>query len=154
MAGGKVIIDSSCAGGAVTVSGTGAIENNSLLVVDDTGLNNEDTAWGAIATNNNVSGTMGNKLNTASSGGVDLNALVDAVWGAPDAEYVSASIEWLQKTINNKRAIIKEATGWKLVIYDDDGVTPILQKALKDKDGAQIADLSAGVLAQEGKSSV
>jgi len=35
--------------------------------------------WGALAAAYNDSGTMGNKLNTASSGGVDLAALADAV---------------------------------------------------------------------------
>ena len=35
--------------------------------------------WGALATDNNDAGTMGNKLNTASSGGVDYVALADAV---------------------------------------------------------------------------
>jgi len=39
-----------------------------------------NAVWQAQATENNVSGTMGNKLNTASSGGVDLEALAEAVW--------------------------------------------------------------------------
>jgi hypothetical protein len=36
--------------------------------------------WGADSAANNTAGTMGSKLNTASSGGVDLNALASAVW--------------------------------------------------------------------------
>jgi hypothetical protein len=36
--------------------------------------------WGAIASSNNEAGTMGAKLNTASSGGVDMGALAQAVW--------------------------------------------------------------------------
>jgi hypothetical protein len=36
--------------------------------------------WGADASSNNGAGTMGGKLNAASSGGVDLNALAAAVW--------------------------------------------------------------------------
>ena len=36
--------------------------------------------WQALAAENNAVGTMGNKVNTASSGGVDLNALAEAVW--------------------------------------------------------------------------
>lgn len=36
--------------------------------------------WNSVAANFNELGTMGNKLNTASSGGVDLNALAQAVW--------------------------------------------------------------------------
>lgn len=36
--------------------------------------------WSALATENNVANTMGAKLNTASSGWVDMNALAQAVW--------------------------------------------------------------------------
>lgn len=36
--------------------------------------------WNALATQFNEAGTMGAKLNTASSGGVDLDALAAAVW--------------------------------------------------------------------------
>lgn len=36
--------------------------------------------WQTVASEQNAAGTMGNKLNTASSGGVDLNALAAAVW--------------------------------------------------------------------------
>ena len=36
--------------------------------------------WGANAATFNEAGTMGSKVNTASSGGVDLNALASAVW--------------------------------------------------------------------------
>ena len=35
--------------------------------------------WGALAVANNEAGTMGSKLNTAGSGGVDINALAEAV---------------------------------------------------------------------------
>ena len=36
--------------------------------------------WSALASVYNDTGTMGNKLNNAASGGVDYNALADAVW--------------------------------------------------------------------------
>jgi hypothetical protein len=36
--------------------------------------------WSALATSNNEAGSMGAKLNSAASGGVDLNALGAAVW--------------------------------------------------------------------------
>lgn len=36
--------------------------------------------WNAIAASFNDAGTMGNKLNTASSGGVDMDALAQTVW--------------------------------------------------------------------------
>jgi len=38
------------------------------------------SVWDAVAAQYNDAGTMGAKLNTASSGGVDLNALAQAVW--------------------------------------------------------------------------
>lgn len=36
--------------------------------------------WAALSAENNDAGTMGAKLNAAASGGVDLNALAEAVW--------------------------------------------------------------------------
>ena len=39
-----------------------------------------DAIWGAAAASFNVSGTMGAKLNSAASGGVDYDALAEAVW--------------------------------------------------------------------------
>jgi len=110
------------------------------------------TVWGSAATEFNATGTMGNKLNTASSGGVDLSALADAIWTAESAEDLAEMVEFLQKVVKNKRAITTEASGKALVVYDDDDTTPILSKPLADKDGGAIADLAAGILAQEGKS--
>jgi hypothetical protein len=43
--------------------------------------------WNTIATEYNTSGTMGNKLNSAASGGVDYNSLAQSVW-----EYVDRSL--------------------------------------------------------------
>lgn len=40
------------------------------------------SVWAATASENNEAGTMGNKLNTASSGGVDTEALAAAVWAS------------------------------------------------------------------------
>lgn len=39
-----------------------------------------DAIWGAAASNYNISGTMGQKLNSAAVGGVDYEALAEAVW--------------------------------------------------------------------------
>jgi hypothetical protein len=39
-----------------------------------------NAVWSAIATENNTALSMGAKLNSAASGGVDLNALAAAVW--------------------------------------------------------------------------
>jgi hypothetical protein len=58
--------------------------------------------WGAVSATNNEAGTMGSKVNSAASGGVDLNALADAVWAsvsrtltagaAPDSEAIAAAV--------------------------------------------------------------
>jgi hypothetical protein len=52
-----------------TIDG-GVITNDSITA----------SVWNAVATSYNVAGTMGAKLNSAASGGVDYNALSDAVW--------------------------------------------------------------------------
>jgi hypothetical protein len=52
------------------------------IVVTGTGLSTANVGaavWNALAASFNDAGTMGNKLNTASSGGVDYGALADAV---------------------------------------------------------------------------
>jgi len=50
-----------------------------------------DTVWGANAASNNVVGTMGQKLNSAASGGVDYTALGQAVWAQAVEAGLSAS---------------------------------------------------------------
>lgn len=42
----------------------------------------KDAVWGALAASNNTPGTMGNKVNSAASGGVDYTALGQAVWAS------------------------------------------------------------------------
>ena len=56
------------------------------------------------------------------------------------------------KIINNYKELIKIATSWYLVIYDDgeiSGGTEILRKKMEDAFGDDITDLVAGVLAAE-----
>ncbi len=60
------------AGGAFL---SGAAEGNTLT---ESGI--AGAVWSAVAASYNTAGTMGAKLNTASSGGVDLDALAGAVW--------------------------------------------------------------------------
>lgn len=62
--------------------------------------------------------------------------------------------DYLEKIINNKKELKKNGSTWELVIYDNDDVTPILNKEMKDKDGLDITDLTAGILAQELANSV
>jgi hypothetical protein len=122
------------------------------MVVTGAGLTTSNVGaavWGAIASQFTDSATMGGKLNTASSGGVDLNALADAVWSHADAIELSSTTIFLLKVVTNKKVIVKVDGVWTLKIYDDNGTTEILSKELKDKDGENISDLTAGVLAQE-----
>lgn len=76
---------------AIALLGTGDLEatiaaygNMEIdIVVTGTGLTTANVGgavWNALAASFNESGTMGNKLNTAGSGGVDLDALAAAVW--------------------------------------------------------------------------
>lgn len=88
--------------------------------------------------------------------------LAGAVWGAelpgpyPDgtAGAMVSDIGFMMKILRNKREITKTGLDWRLVVYDDDGFTPILSKVLLDVNGGAISDLSAGVLAREDGSNV
>lgn len=66
-----------------------------------------------------------------------------------EAGALAASVALLKKYAQNKKVLNKSGATWSLVIYDNDGTTPLLTKALKDKDGGEITDLAAGVISQE-----
>ena len=65
-----------------------------------------------------------------------------------------ANIDYMAKIVRNRKILEKSGNTWNLIIYDDNDVDEILNKALKDKDGNDITDLAAGVLAAELKTSV
>lgn len=48
LSGGQVIIDDSCVAGDIHVSGVGSCENNSALVIDETGLNSPNSITSAV----------------------------------------------------------------------------------------------------------
>jgi len=92
-----------------------------------------------------ISGNAAGLIVVVSGSGVtsqDKLDIADAVWDHADGDF-------MVKIIKNKKSLEKTGAVWELVIFDDDDVTPILQKDLKDKDGNNITDLEAGVLAQE-----
>lgn len=64
------------------------------------------------------------------------------------------NIDFIRKTIENKKTISKTGNVWSLTIYDDNETTPIVVKALKDSIEANITDLESGQLAQELANSV
>jgi hypothetical protein len=68
--------------GTVTANNTALMDISATIVGygDATAQGIRDAVWSATASEFNAAGTMGAKLNTASSGGVDLDALAAAVW--------------------------------------------------------------------------
>ena len=70
-------------------------------------------------------------------------------------QLMALDTDYLKNIIDGKKALVKNGSTWELIIYDPaDGVTPILNKEMKDKDGNDITDLTAGILAQELANSV
>ncbi len=65
-----------------TLTGTGLLSADIKSYGDLTPEGLRDAVWNAIATSYNESGTMGQKLNSAAVGGVDYDALAEAVWDA------------------------------------------------------------------------
>ena len=70
------------------------------------------------------------------------------------AGLITDGTDFLVKTIKNKRVLTKIGSVWNWIVYDDDNITPVVQKEIKDKDGNNITDIIAGILAQELQSSV
>ncbi len=63
--------------------------------------------WGAVSATNNEAGTMGSKVNSAASGGVDLNALADAVLAALNATTIPVDVQ----SMNGSEVIGTGVTG-------------------------------------------
>lgn len=82
----------------------------------------------------------------------DVQSIADAVRGELVGEL--ADIVLLAKIATNKKTISKSGSVWSLTIYDNDGTTPIITKALKNNTGGNIADITATAIAQELASSV
>ena len=73
--------------------------------------------------------------------------IANAIWSAADAEF-------LIDIIRNKKLLQKEGSTWYLICRNATDTEDILKKALKDKNGDEVSDIAAGILAQELKSSV
>ena len=85
---------------------------------------------------------------------VDLNDLSQSQILNDATPFSGADISMLMAFIRNKKQLIKFGSTWYLLIKDNAGTNDILKKALKDKDGHEISDIDAGVLAQEMASEV
>ena len=67
--------------GSLVPYAVGHMVGNALPYTELSPQSLASAVWQSPAVDNNIAGTMGNKLNTASSGGVDMEALAEAVWG-------------------------------------------------------------------------
>ena len=70
----------------------------------------------------------------------------DKIMSIPDIQ--------LTAYIKNKKYLSKEGSTWYLIIENDSGTADILKKALKDKNGDDVTDISVGMIAREMASSV
>lgn len=116
--------------------------NSGQIILHSTVTNGEIMLRGLGHLTDNSAGATVNSADL-----ICYDTIGDAVWEHTDAEF-------LTKILKNKKSLIKNGSIWELIVYDDDNITPILNKALKDKDGNDITDLAAGELAQELQSSV
>jgi hypothetical protein len=71
-----------------------------------------------------------------------------------DVQVVGSNVDTLLSILRNKRQLEKEGPVWYLTVKGPSGTSNILKKALKDKNGNDITDIQAGIMAQELASSV
>jgi hypothetical protein len=85
----------------------------------------------------------------------DAVMLIDEVKAETDKiQTVDENIDLLMAFIRNKKYLEKQGPTWFLTIRNAVDTTDILKKALKDKNGSDITDIQAGIMAQELASSV
>jgi hypothetical protein len=99
--------------------------------------------WNELIANHDIIGSTARALATASSGGVDIQALVDGVWNEPKASHTTVGT--IGKTINdldndvNKLIDVQtgnwEIQGNQMIFYSVSG-SEIYRYNLLDKDGA------------------
>lgn len=96
----------------------------------------------------------------------DITAIADAVWDelkaghaltssfGADIQASTANLDFMVECIRNRKELKKVGSVWYLIIYDEAGTTPILNKALKDVADNDIPDIAAGIFGVEIASSV
>lgn len=97
-----------------------------------------NAVWSALASENNIANTMGAKLNTASSWGVDMNALAQAVW-----EYATRTLtswgtwggatpeeiwEYTNRTLTSWGGIFMKSSEYDFNATDRDNIKKTLEK--------------------------
>jgi len=83
--------------------------------------------------------------------GVDGDDLKDI---SDQIDVAQIDLDFMEAVIKNKKLLSKEGSTWYLIIKNASESADIVKKALKDKTGADISDLEAGMLAQEFASTI
>lgn len=92
--------------------------------------------WDSILADFQRDGSAGKALSTASSGGVDLGLMSDAVWEHAEAEQVSDFLGIVMRIMRNKT--VTNPVNGTMTVFSDDGVTPLYVAPLyEDVAGAQ-----------------
>lgn len=89
-----------------TFTGTGELTADITSYGSLTPEGLRDAIWGAIAANYNIAGTMGAKLNSAASGGVDYDALAEAIWDAEVSGRTGVEAGKVMEDIKSKTNLI------------------------------------------------
>jgi hypothetical protein len=74
---------------------------------------------------------------------------VSDIWSSAEALGLINRSAFADKVLRNSKLLEKAGSTWYVNIYDDDGVTMLLSKPLKDFMQQEISDLAEGVLASE-----
>jgi len=155
--------------GGVTYARTFEIINGYTVTFEDVGSPYRVRCIGAnhnisdVQNLNNVSLIVGNAagliVKSIGSGlsveEHDAVMLIDEVKAETDKiQAVDDNVDLLMAFIRNKKYLEKQGASWFLTIRNAGDTTDILKKALKDKNGSDITDIQAGIMAQELASSV
>jgi prefoldin subunit 5 len=125
------------------------VDTISSTMATSAALTTVDTVVDALTTNLATVDTVVDAL-TVTLASVPTLAQIEASTVLAKA----AATTFLTKCIKNKKKVKVISGVLYLIIYDDDNVTEILRKAIKDVDGTDVPDPAAGVIALETKSTV
>jgi hypothetical protein len=130
MVAGKITFDASCTEGLIHLRGVGYISDESTgnFTVDNDLISLgsiSSRVWDVPMLDHTDAGSTGSSLSTASSGGVDLGLLADAVWTDSNATGLIADAETVRKHTTNKAIITSNGT--LVTVYDDDGISILHQ---------------------------
>jgi hypothetical protein len=139
------VVDSIYAGMALetTLAATDTVVDNIYAgMATATALSTVDTVVDTIATNLATVDTVVDALPTLAQ--IEASTVLAK----------AAATDFLLKCIKNRKKVKVISGVLYLIIYDDDNTAEILRKAIKDVDGADVADPASGVIAFETKSTV